>query len=430
MSELFTKYRRRLAGSTLLKNSFWAVFGSAVLRGAGLIAGIYIARMLGADKFGVYGLFKNFVLSLAVLSTFGLGYTATKFIAENTESPQIIKKIMKNAGKVTLAVSVIISLIIIVFSDSVAVFLFKDAGLSSMIPVVAVWLFFTGLSTLQQAFLAGLSMYKELAWINTVIGVLSFFLSLAFTWYWSLSGALYALLLTQIFNYLLNSWKLKGRIPVTGESRIEEYDSKTYSLVGMLKTNIPVTLHDLSFSFFGWLGSYLLITFYNYSQVGEYAAASQWFLIIVYIPGVLKNVMLGAFSAERSNEGTVMKKMLTVNFAIVMCVAFIIIIVSPWIGKLYGDNYEDLVYLVIILSLAAVVTAVSNVYIQALVAKGKFWFVLYSRLLYDLLTVGFFYAGYLFLKELSLSGAMLMAVSFFVSTLLYLILIKARYRAL
>lgn len=77
---------RRFRSSSLAKDSFWAVLGSVVGKGLSLIAGILIARFLGKEIYGEYGLIKNTLIYLAIVSTFGFGYTATKYVAEYKES--------------------------------------------------------------------------------------------------------------------------------------------------------------------------------------------------------------------------------------------------------------------------------------------------------------------------------------------------------
>ena len=71
----------RLKQSRLFADSFWALVGSAAGKGLSLIAGIAVARFLGSELYGEYGTIKNTLLMIAIFSSMGLGYSATKFIA-------------------------------------------------------------------------------------------------------------------------------------------------------------------------------------------------------------------------------------------------------------------------------------------------------------------------------------------------------------
>ena len=59
----------RIKDSSLFKDSFWAVFGNGLGNFFLLFAGILIARSLGKDVYGAYGLSKAIMFQVAVFST-------------------------------------------------------------------------------------------------------------------------------------------------------------------------------------------------------------------------------------------------------------------------------------------------------------------------------------------------------------------------
>lgn len=75
--------------NSLFVDSIWALTGNAVGKLCALIAGIFVARFLGRDIYGEYSVIRNTLFVIAVFSTLGLGYSATKFIAEYIGKPQI-----------------------------------------------------------------------------------------------------------------------------------------------------------------------------------------------------------------------------------------------------------------------------------------------------------------------------------------------------
>ena len=101
----------------LLKDSFWAVFGNAIGKGLLLLAGIAVARFLGRDSYGEYGLIRNTILTIGIFSTFGIGYTATKFISQGmAKFPDRIFLIYHILIKITLIASIVISALIFTFA--------------------------------------------------------------------------------------------------------------------------------------------------------------------------------------------------------------------------------------------------------------------------------------------------------------------------
>ena len=54
-----TNLKRRLLNSKLFKDSTWALLGSVLGKGLSLVAGIAVARFLGKEIYGEYGMIKN-----------------------------------------------------------------------------------------------------------------------------------------------------------------------------------------------------------------------------------------------------------------------------------------------------------------------------------------------------------------------------------
>ena len=73
---------KKLIESNLFKDSFWALFGNSIAKLLALVIGIVIANLLGSEDYGRYGLVKTTLMTFSVFSTFGLGITGTKYIAQ------------------------------------------------------------------------------------------------------------------------------------------------------------------------------------------------------------------------------------------------------------------------------------------------------------------------------------------------------------
>lgn len=423
---IYSKIKSILINNIILQHSIWAVLGSSILRGAGIIASIYVAKIIGADAFGAYGMLKNFVLSLAVFSTFGLGYTATKFIAENRMFPNKLRTIINNSNKATFILSLIITLVLFLYSKEVAHYLFKNSRLVTPVKIIAVWLFFNALTTLQQGILAGFGFYKILAKINTYIGVFSFIITIVFTKIWLLEGALTALLISQIFNFFLNFKVINKELKAISAAKNSVINNNDYNVLNLIKISLPITLNELSYSFFGWFSSYLIIVYYNYSQLGVFTAAMQWYMIIIFIPGVLRNVVLSSLSSARGQEKNIVKQMLWINFITSSSIAVFILLFSSIITNIYGTSYEGVQTIINILSLNAVITSLCSVYVQTLISKSYFWTVFISRLGYDSFTVGLFIV--VIMSYPSKNGALLMSLVLLAATLLYYFICVLLYK--
>ena len=118
--ELVEKIHR----NSLAKDAFWAMIGSVLGKGLSLLAGILVARFLGKELFGQYGIIKNTLVNVAVFSTLGLGYTGTRYISKcYHERQEDVFDIIKIIYRVSLCTSVIMAILVIIFSQQVAIFI-------------------------------------------------------------------------------------------------------------------------------------------------------------------------------------------------------------------------------------------------------------------------------------------------------------------
>src|SRR4051794_20355891 len=71
-----------VVGRRMLNGSFWSLVGSFTSQGLVLVSSIIIARVLGKKEFGEFGIIRSTVNVFTNVAGFGLGITATKYVAE------------------------------------------------------------------------------------------------------------------------------------------------------------------------------------------------------------------------------------------------------------------------------------------------------------------------------------------------------------
>ena len=380
------EYIHRLKKSSLFKDSFWSVLGNAAGHGLALIAGIIVARFLGKEIFGEYGMIKQTLLYIAGFSTFGLGFTATKFIAEaKNKNNRNIRQIVAESINITLITSVLFALLLFVFSKQIAIFL-EAEHLSFSLRIFAVSIVFNALATVQIGILAGFRAFKQIAINNAIAGVVTFILSVALTYFWGIEGALSALMIALlakcILNYIVVRKVLRLYLPSEQQS--------SGIVKQLLLFSLPITLHEGVYSITNWLKILLLVKLSNYGEVGLYSAAMQWSAVVLFIPGVLRNVALSHL-AEANDDKTQHKKVFNrivlVNFVTTFIPVLVIFVLSGFISSFYG---EDFVRLPIILSVSVFVTvfrAVQTAYVQSYISRNKTWTHFCLSTFFNILTI-------------------------------------------
>ena len=100
------KLHKRLINSRLVNDSFWAIFGNVLGKGLSLLTVIIIARILGKEIYGEFGIVHGTIASILIFTNFGLNYTSTKYIAEyHTSKPELLSQIIKSCQQLTVLFS-------------------------------------------------------------------------------------------------------------------------------------------------------------------------------------------------------------------------------------------------------------------------------------------------------------------------------------
>lgn len=416
--------KEKLRGSQLFKDSFWSLTGNVIGKGLALVAGIVVARFLGKDVFGEYGIIRNTILTIGVFSTFGLGYTATKYVAEYRRyKPELIRVFIKTANKITLWFSGSMALMLFVFAPYVATQWLDAVHLAIPLRILSVLIIFNAITTTQIGVLSGFGRFKAIAQINSIVGVLTFLLSVLLTWLYDLNGALSALLIVQVVNCALNYFVVRKE---TAHLELKSNDRKLTKEI--LSFSTPIALQEAVYSLTSWLSYLLLIKFASYGDLGMYSAAMQWNAIILFIPGILRNVVLSHLSSNTENEvhhNIILKQTIKINFISTVIPSIIITIASPWIAKLYGDNFNNLAGLISFAVFSTVFTSVSNVYTQAYLSKNKLWEMNIMRFIRDF---GILILFYVLAKFTSINGVWLLIFSGMIFNVIFLILMSSIYR--
>lgn len=370
--------KNRLLKSELFKDSFWALSGNVVGRGLALLASIFVARYLGKDMFGMYALIRTTLLSVAVFSTFGLGYTATKFIAEySKKSPTKIKSIIDDITQITLITGGIFAVLIFVFSKQLAGYL--DSGdLYESIRYLAAIIVFNSIATSQSGILSGFKKFKQLAKINIINGLITFLLSVGLTYYYSLNGALIALLISQAYNCIQNWVEVRKSIKDIGLQH-----SKSSIRKELLLFSAPVALQEMIYSISIWVFPILLIKFSNIGEVGLYNAAAQWSAVILFIPFGLRTLFFSYLSVVNDNiaqQRILLQRMVLINFGTTFISFMIIFLFTGLIVGAYGSSFVSLGVVLNISIFTSIITSISGCFHNFLLSSNNPWITFFHRL--------------------------------------------------
>ena len=408
--------------SKLVNDSLWSLGGNVLGKGLALIAGIVVARMLGKDIYGEYGAIRNTILTIGTFSTFGLGYTATKYVAEIRRKRNAnIKCFINYANTITTIFSGSMAVLLFIFAKEVSIYVFKVDNLINPLRILAFLIVFNAITNTQIGILSGFGKFKEIAKINTVVGFLTFLFSIVLTYLYSFNGALIALLLTQIINCVMNFQYVKS------EKYAMTHSNKIISYKEILKFSTPIAMQESVYSLSNFLCTIILVRFASFGELALYNIVLQWSSLILFMPAILRNVILShlANSPSEQNFNSIVKKSLVINFISTTIPVLVVIGTSYFIAGTYGKGYEGLIPLLKIGVISTVFTSLSNVFTQIYLSKNKNWIMFIFRIFRDLGIIAF---AYLLIVRFQFNGANGLIYSGLFFNVLFLILMSSYYK--
>lgn len=407
--------KERLVNSKFLKDSFFAVFGNGFGQALLLVAGIFIARILGKDLYGEYGVAKTNMFYMAGFATFGLGFTATKYVAQYVrENKSAVIGIIRSCTIITIAISLFLAVLMVLLSSQIALFL-KTPSLVPVFKYLSFIVVFRAMSTTGIGILSGLGKFYDIA-INAVTSGLTMLLfSIPFTYYYGLKGALLSLALSQFANALLNYRSIRKECKTLPSC-------ETIVTIGdILKFTFPVAMQELSFTLCNWGAIAILTILSSIGEVGIYSATAQWNAVILFLPSILANVVLSHLSSvsDKKTNTKVLKKVLLIYLVCTIIPFIVVFLLSPFISGLYGTEFNDMNRVLQLMVFATIPLCCADVFKSELIALGKPWHLFFIRSARDLVLIVVLYV--LLLHFNGIHGAFYLALSNVLSAVVYFI---------
>jgi len=350
-------FTKKVLSDELLKKfisgAFWSVLGNLIVKGLSLIAGLFVARFLGSISFGELSIIKSTISVFGLLATFGLGFTITKLVGQS------INKSEAEVGEIISATNVIIffsatffGFVLVIFAPYIALYVLDNTILILPLRFAGIFLFFNAINIYQLGLISGFQLFKGLARINVILGIISFPVILLFTYFFGLIGAVIGMTINMIVSCILNNALIKRNLIDSGIPIL--YNQLKSRIKNILKFSLPLALKEVIYSLGNWITYYILLQKSNFSEVGIFNSANQLSQIILFLPGAILGVSLSLLSnyiGDKKNYSILIKKSLMINCVIVIIVGFFIFLFSGLIYEFYGASYmggQNVLYILII----------------------------------------------------------------------------------
>jgi O-antigen/teichoic acid export membrane protein len=382
---------RRLR-SHLLSAVFWNGVAAVLSRGLPVLGMMLAARILGRENFGQLGIAHSTAMMLQVFAVTGLGATATTFVARwRKTDPERAGRIMVLCYGCTCLIAALFLGGLILGAEGIAETVLAAPELASKLYIAGFLMFAVMLSAVQTGMLIGFQAYRDMATANLVGGTASALLVALGAQLADVEGALWGLTCAQAIQSFVNAVLLARVMRRDGIAMRLGLPRDELSVIW--RFSLPGLLTMAVWSLPMWTASVILVRQPDgMAEMGLLAAANQWFAALMFVPGVLTQVLLPIYSERLSGNRRSEARTLAMRstLAVLLGMALLVtpmVLLSPSIAGLYGTEFRGGAAVFTVLFLTAVVAAPHGALGNYLVAEERMWTRFHINLLWAVVLV-------------------------------------------
>lgn len=365
-------------GIRLAKGLSWSFFSGFLASFFSLLSSILVARWLGPEKYGAFGIVQSTLNTISIFIIPAVGMTATKYIAElRDRNPERARRILGMTLSVTYCASFLVSLAVYMAANFLATTVCRAPALSPLFRISSLALFFLVTNGAQLGCLAGIEFFHSIAMVNLVRGLITLPLMYPLVQIYGLDGAIWALTITAVVTFGASEILMHKSLSKIGLPIIIRNCTADFRL--LLTFSLPAVLTSTIVLGAMWLGSIMIVRTNNgYAEFGIFNAANQWRAAILFLPGIIARPFLPILAnligdnKERSFRITAFFSIIATTAAAIG-VSALLYLFGQQIASLYGAEYSSARTAINWIILATLLAAPTIAIIQVINACGKMW---------------------------------------------------------
>jgi O-antigen/teichoic acid export membrane protein len=375
----------------LLTGAFWNGVGSIGVRILGLAVSILLARLLGKEGFGEYGMVVSTLGTFGPLAALNQTSTASVYVATHREKdPVRTGRVIRQVLEVTLLAGTATGAAIFLSAPALSAGLLKDPGLLGSLRWCGLLVLLTALNGVLTGVLSGFEEFRDQSLLGILFTLLSLPLMLGGAKWFGLSGvfagsALGQLLLAGAYGACLLQLLARRGIHLQGGWGPEWKEVMGFSLVNLAATMVGGPAF--------WLSNALLVNQAGgYGQMGLYQAANQWHTAILTLPAVIAATSLPILAHSKGRQGDFTRAVRynLLSTALVSAAgALLVVALSGPILAAYGPGFRDGLGVLALMAAAGVARSLFTSLNQVILSVHRAGTNLGVNLLIALLMVGF-----------------------------------------
>ena len=365
---------RRIASGTL-----WSILGKGIGKGSTFVSMVLIARILGKEAFGDFGLIKSTAVTFVTFSAFGVGLTATKYIAEFLHSDkERVGRIVGLSYFFTFFSSLVVASAFWLAVPWLCVSVLQSPHLVGLMRLGAVLLFLATFYESQHGVLTGFQDFRGHALSSIMAGLTMLPIYVTGAYYWGLPGAVTGAVIAIGLSVAINSVFIyhnmkRYAIRYRFLQAVQEWE-----VLGQF--SFPIVLKAVVWGVSFWGCQMMLGAQQGGSaQLGIFYAAMVIYTVIIAVPQACARLYIATLS-EMLGKGDLkrLRKTIFLSFSINMAAATAIALPFLFFPSLlmtwcFGEPFREGSSTLVLVSLAAILHTVGEVVDQIMVSTEKCW---------------------------------------------------------
>lgn len=369
----------------LVKNSAWSLISAVSSKASLVLVGLIVARLLGPDAFGRFGLIQSVIVLLGSVVAQSISTAVSKHVSQclNVDELRLRRGLGITLGAM-VGIALVFALICFVNLELFADIVLGSPDSASLVKYVFAVVVLSIFASWIQGGLIGFGRYRSLALTNSLGALVSIPFSYWMSTRYGVAGAVISMGAPHISAILLSGIVLKSELKSRGikvqfVGALAERDAVL--LVGM-----PVLLTGFMASGAMWLGNRVLVTGVDgFRALGIFSAALQWNSIFSHVSIVLGSVLVPLL--VRGDKGSD-RKLQSINvvsgWLVVLGLAIPFVGFADWIALLYGQSYVGFEFNAVVacVGMTAVLSAFKGGIARRMVAENLAWYSVFSNLIW------------------------------------------------
>jgi len=396
--QLFTQYSKYLTSSPIKKRLFtailWSVVGEGCSKGLLLIAMVFIARILGKEDYGQFGMIRTTINLFATVGGMGLGLTANRFVAQfrNTDKEHS-GRIIGASFILAIATGLSVGVSVFIGSEYLASIALNAPQLKGALKIAGLLLFLGALNGAQIGVLQGLEAYRLLALGSFFQGVTAIISLVVGSYYFGLDGTLIGFLAYTLFGVLCFHLLINRELIV--QNIAVRFTDIVKTLPIFWKFSVPVVLMGIAVAPFKWLAERMLMKSVGFQELGIFYASMTIATIFIAIVSTLNAPLISLVADIKDLKITYKIEYLNLygSWYLFLLIALPYILFPKTAFLLFGDQYDMPKFY--IMNLLLILYSALLLYYQGvmrLVAhNGSMWLGVITNLFEGISLIGAFY---------------------------------------